>query len=154
VAKLFSIVMPHFAFFGFKDAQQSLIIETMARDMNMDVEIVVCPVVREADGLAMSSRNMRLSREERASAPCLFRALSMAQDAVLHGERDAALLKQKMRGAVEFVPLTRIDYAEISHPRALAPLLRVEGEALASLAVFVGKTRLIDNMILKAPDVP
>jgi pantoate--beta-alanine ligase len=151
VAQLFHIVAPHFAFFGFKDAQQSVIVRAMAEDLHMDVEIVVCPTVREADGLAMSSRNLRLSHEERRSAASLFRALTAVQEAFSRGETSAAALRNLMRETVEAQPQTRVDYAEISDPRTLQPLTRVEGEALASLAVFVGATRLIDNLMLTAP---
>ena len=153
VMKLLHIVAPHFAFFGFKDAQQSVLIETMVRDLNMDVEMVVCPTVREADGLAMGSRNMYLSKEERQSATSLYRALQAAEELFQEGERDASVLRDKMREVMEAASYTRADYAEISHLRTLEALERIDHEALASVAAFVGSTRLIDNLLLKEPEV-
>jgi pantoate--beta-alanine ligase len=153
VMKFLHIVAPHFAFFGFKDAQQSILIETMVRDLNMDVEMVVCPTVREADGLAMGSRNMYLSKEERQSATSLYRALQAAEELFREGEQDTSVLRDKMREVMEAAPHTRVDYAEISHPRTLEALERVDHEALASVAAFVGSTRLVDNLFLKTPEV-
>lgn len=152
VAKLFHIVAPHFAFFGFKDAQQSIIVRAMAEDLDMDIEIVVCPTVREADGLAMSSRNAYLSPEERKRATCLYHALKAAEESAHAGEREADALRRRMRVVMEAAG-AQLEYAEISHPRTLEPLARLGGEngdeALASVAARVGTTRLLDNMLIK-----
>jgi pantoate--beta-alanine ligase len=154
VLKLFEIVQPHFAYFGRKDAQQVRIISEMARDLNLDTEIVVCPVVREADGLALSSRNAYLSAEERKAATVLHRALVAARDELSAGVRDAMQLQTAMRRILEAEPLANVDYAEIVSADTFEPVVRVARPAYALLAVFVGKTRLIDNLLIEptSPD--
>jgi pantoate--beta-alanine ligase len=150
VLKLFEIVRPDLAFFGAKDAQQVLIIRRMARDLDLDVEIVTCPIVREPDGLAMSSRNAYLGPEERRAALALSTGLRWAERAVAAGERDAARLVAGIRAVLEAEPLARIDYVEAVDPETLEPVAEVRGEVLVALAVFIGPTRLIDNARLRA----
>lgn len=149
VAKLFNSVLPDKAFFGFKDAQQALVIRAMVRDLNFPLEVVVCPTVREGDGLALSSRNKRLSSDERKSALSLSQALQWAKSEFEKGERDAEMFRQGTRERIEAMPHTKIDYVEVSDPETLEPLSQIKQTALLSLAVFVGKTRLIDNMLLE-----
>ncbi len=149
VLKLFEIVQPHFAYFGRKDAQQVRIISEMARDLNLDTEIVVCPIVREADGLALSSRNAYLSGEERKAATALHRALVAARNELATGMRDALQLQTVMRGIIEAEPLARVDYAEIVSADTFEPVVRVARPSYAVLAVFIGKTRLIDNFLIE-----
>jgi pantoate--beta-alanine ligase len=149
VLKLFEIVQPHFAYFGRKDAQQVRIISEMARDLNLDAEIVVCPIVREADGLALSSRNAYLSGEERKAATVLHRALVAAGNELAGGERDALQLQTVMRRIIEAEPLAIVDYAEIVSADTFQPVVRVARPCYAVLAVFVGKTRLIDNLLIE-----
>ncbi len=148
VAKLFNAVQPRRAYFGQKDAQQAAVIRRMACDLNFPVEIVVCPTVREADGLARSSRNVYLNPQERAAAVVLFRALSAARQAFETGERDANRLRQIMSAVLAGEPLARPQYVSCAHPDTLVELDCVTGRALLSMAVFVGKTRLIDNMVV------
>ncbi len=148
VAKLFHIVQPDRAYFGQKDAQQVAVIRRMVRDLNFPVEIVVCPTVREPDGLAMSSRNTYLSPEERRAATVLFRALQAAKARYEAGERDAERLREAMREVIGAEPLARLDYVSVADPETMQELSRVEGRALLSLAVYIGKTRLIDNILL------
>ena len=149
VLKLFEIVQPHFAYFGRKDAQQVRIISEMARDLNLDGEIVVCPVVREADGLALSSRNAYLSAEERKAATVLYRALAAARNELATGVRDAIQLQTMMQRIIESEPLAIVDYAEIVSADTFEPVVRVARPSYAVLAVFVGKTRLIDNLLIE-----
>jgi pantoate--beta-alanine ligase len=149
VLKLFEIVLPHFAYFGRKDAQQVRIISEMVRDLNLDAEIVVCPVVREADGLALSSRNAYLSAEERKAATVFHRALVAARDELSHGVRDAMQLQTAMRRILETEPLAQVDYAEIVSADTFEPVVRVARPCYAVLAVFIGKTRLIDNLLIE-----
>lgn len=149
VLKLFEIVRPDLAFFGAKDAQQVLIIRRMARDLDLDVEVVTCPIVREPDGLAMSSRNTYLGPEERKAALALSTGLRWAERAVAAGERDAARLVAGIRAVLEAEPLARIDYVEAVDPETLEPVAEVRGEVLVALAVFMGSTRLIDNVRLR-----
>jgi pantoate--beta-alanine ligase len=149
VCKLFNIFQPDRAYFGQKDAQQAVVIRRMARDLDFDLEIVVCPTVREPDGLARSSRNVYLSPEERRAATVLFRALSAAQAAWQAGERDGERLRQHMRAILASEPLARPDYVSIADPDTLVELDQVGERALASLAVRIGATRLIDNLILE-----
>lgn len=152
VAKLFNIVRPDIAFFGQKDAQQALVIKRMAADLNMDVEIVTVPTVREADGLAMSSRNVYLQPEERRAALVLSRSLRAAEEAVAAGERDPAAIRRMVTGMILGDPLVSIEYVEIySHPD-LEPVEVLSGPALLALAVRIGRTRLIDNTILEVFD--
>lgn len=150
VAKLFHIVQPTRAYFGEKDYQQLRVVERMVRDLNLEVEIVPMPIVREIDGLAMSSRNVYLSPEERRAATVLYRAWKAAQEWVAQGERDALRLREKVVRFIEAEPLARVDYVEIVDPLTLEPLERLEGEARLMLAAFVGSTRLIDNGPLTA----
>jgi len=149
VLKLFEIVQPHFAYFGRKDAQQVRIIGEMVRDLNLDAEIVVCPVIREADGLALSSRNAYLTAEERKAATVLYRALGVARDELSAGVRDALQLQTTMRRILEGEPLARVDYAEIVSADTFEPVVRVAKPSYAVLAVFIGKTRLIDNLLIE-----
>jgi pantoate--beta-alanine ligase len=148
VLKLFNIVRPDCAFFGQKDAQQVVVLRRMAEDLNMDVEIKALPIIREPDGLAMSSRNTYLSAEERRAALVLSRSLEEARRTFEKGERAASLIRQRLLRAIVSEPLARLDYAEVVDPSSLEPVERIEGRALVALAVFIGKTRLIDNTIL------
>lgn len=149
VLKLFEIVQPHFAYFGRKDAQQVRIISEMARDLNLDAEIVVCPVVREADGLALSSRNSYLNPDERKAATVLARALVAAKDEMAAGVRDTLQLQAVMHRVIQAEPLARLDYVEIVSADTFEPVTRVALPCYAVLAVFVGKTRLIDNLFIE-----
>ncbi|OGD20763.1 MAG: pantoate--beta-alanine ligase [Candidatus Aminicenantes bacterium RBG_13_64_14] len=148
VLKLFDIIGPDLAFFGAKDAQQVLIIEKMAADLDLDVEVVTCPLVREPDGLALSSRNAYLSPEERKAALVLSISLRWAERAISAGERDATKVIAGIRAAIEAQPLARIDYVEAVDPVNLEPLAEIRGDVLLVLAVFIGSTRLIDNIRL------
>lgn len=148
VAKLFNIMQPTRAYFGQKDAQQTVVLRQMVRDLNFNVEMVICPTVREADGLAMSSRNAYLTPEQRQAATVLYRALTAVQQAYTQGERDANRLRQIMTSTVAAEPLARLDYASAADPLTLQELDHVESSILFSLAVFFGKTRLIDNMLM------
>jgi len=153
VMKLLQIVQPNFAYFGRKDAQQSRIILQMARDLNLDTEIVVCPIVREPDGLALSSRNTYLNAEERKAATVLHRALEAAQGELVSGVRDALQLQTVLHGVLGAEKLARVDYAEIVDAETFEPVTRICKPCYIVLAVFVGKTRLIDNLFVepKAP---
>ncbi len=149
VAKLFNAVRPQRAYFGQKDAQQAAVIRQMARDLNYPLEIIVCPIVREADGLAMSSRNVYLNSAERKAATVLYQALTAAAGAYKDGERNANILRRILTETIDHEPLARLQYASCADPdnlQELEGLLR--GPALLSLAVYVGKTRLIDNWLL------
>ena len=146
VMKLLQIVQPHRAYFGRKDAQQARIVQQMARDMNLDSEIVVCPIVREPDGLAMSSRNAYLDAKERSAATVLHRALWSARRELAAGERDGLRLQSVMRQVLETEPLARVDYAEVVDAETFEPVARVGRASYALLAVYFGKTRLIDNL--------
>jgi pantoate--beta-alanine ligase len=148
VLKLLEIVQPQFAYFGRKDAQQVKIISQMVRDLNLDTEIVVCPVVREADGLALSSRNAYLDADERRAATVLHRALTAARDELAAGTRDALSLQSAMRKVLASEPLAAVDYAEVVDAEAFEPVTRVSRPCYALLAVFLGKTRLIDNLFI------
>ncbi|MFZ5909221.1 MAG: pantoate--beta-alanine ligase [Chloroflexota bacterium] len=149
VAKLFNGVQPARAYFGQKDAQQAAVIRRMALDLNFPIEIIVCPTVREADGLAMSSRNAYLSPEERQAATVLFRALGAAQAAYENGERRAETLRQVVQDVLAGEPRAQVQYVSCADYDTLQELETVSGKALLSLAVFVGKTRLIDNFVLE-----
>ncbi len=149
VAKLFNGVQPQKAYFGQKDAQQAAVIRQMTRDLNFPIEIVVCPTVREADGLAMSSRNTYLNPEERRAATILYQALTAAQRAYHNGERNAESLRRIMRETLATEPLATVQYVSCADYDTLAELEQVKGKALLSLAVFIGKTRLIDNVVLE-----
>ncbi len=147
-SKLFNIVAPQKAYFGQKDAQQALVIRKMVADLNMNLEVVVLPTVREADGLAMSSRNSYLSAEERKAATVLYRALQRAQELFRQGETDALTIRGNMRCLIAAEPLAEIDYISIADAATLEELSRASSPALVSLAVKVGQTRLIDNIVL------
>lgn len=148
VAKLFNIVQPDRVYFGQKDAQQAVVLQQMVRDLNFGLELIVCPIVREPDGLAMSSRNKYLSSPERKAALVLSQALQLAQTAFVQGERDAGKMRQIMTGHINAEPLARLDYVSAADPETLAELEQIESKALLSMAVFIGKTRLIDNLII------
>jgi pantoate--beta-alanine ligase len=147
VAKLFHIADPDLAFFGQKDAAQVAIIRRMVRDLKMRVEIVACPIVREPDGLAMSSRNIYLNPEQRQNALALYRSLLAARKAFDEGERSAARLVEA--GKSTFGPGVRLDYFEIVDPAQLTPLDQIDQPALVAVAAFMGDTRLIDNIVLE-----
>ena len=149
VLKLFQIVVPQIAVFGLKDFQQCAVIRRMVRDLNLPVRIVPVPTVREADGLALSSRNRYLSPEERAQAPILRRALLSTRAAVQVGEKNAGKLHRKLVAQIATAPLARLDYAEIVDADSLRPVAKVGRNTLVALAVFFGRTRLIDNLWLK-----
>jgi pantoate--beta-alanine ligase len=150
VAKLFNIVEPDAAFFGQKDAAQHAIIRKMVRDLNVPVAIEVCPIVREADGLALSSRNAYLNAGERQSALTLYRSLNRAEELFQTGERDSAKLAAAARQEFASESNVRLDYFEIVHPDTLEPVPDISAPSLAAVAAFVGKTRLIDNLVLGA----
>ncbi len=147
--KLFNIVKPHLAVFGLKDYQQFLVIRRLVEDLNLGIEIVGHPIVREEDGLAMSSRNTYLSPEERKSATCLYKALCLAQEKVKEGAREAPPLKKEIEAFILSYPYTRIDYVEFCHPETLEPVKEISSPTLLALAVFVGRARLIDNALIK-----
>ncbi len=149
VAKLFNIVQPTRAYFGQKDAQQAIVIKRMVADLNMDLEIVVVPTVRESDGLAMSSRNTYLIPEEHRAATILFKALTLAKELWQRGEKDADKIRRQMASLIRKEPLARIDYVSIADAATLEELEAVDRPALASLAVRIGKARLIDNTLLE-----
>jgi pantoate--beta-alanine ligase len=149
VAKLFNGVRPDRAYFGQKDAQQAAVIRQMVKDLNYPIEIVVCPIVREPDGLAMSSRNVYLNPEERRAATILYRALIKAKAAYEAGERDAEELRRKISETVRAEPLARMQYVSCANYETLEELEKVKEKALLSMAVFFGKTRLIDNCVLE-----
>ncbi len=149
VLKLLEIVQPAFAYFGRKDAQQARIVRQMARDLNLDAEIVVCPIVREADGLALSSRNAYLGEAERRAATVLSRSLGAARQMIERGERKTAPLVERISAELAVEPLAAVDYAEIVDAETFEPVERLGRPALAVLAVFIGATRLIDNMLIE-----
>jgi len=148
VAKLFNIVLPHVAVFGQKDAQQARVIERMVRDLNFPVEIVVAPIVREADGLAMSSRNRYLSRREREAALLLHAGLTRAEGRFSNGETDASVLRKAVVDALSSSGLVKVDYVEVLDYETLDPVEEVCSRSLIAVAAFVGDTRLIDNAVL------
>ena len=146
VAKLFNITEPHKAYFGQKDAQQVVVIKKLAKDLSFPLEVVVCPTIREADGLAMSSRNVYLNPEERKSALALWSSLHLAQTLYGEGERDAERIRSEMHTLIGSYPLANIDYISIANHETLEELEHINGPALISLAVQIGATRLIDNI--------
>jgi pantoate--beta-alanine ligase len=148
VAKLFNAVQPEKAYFGQKDAQQVAVIRQMVRDLNFPLEVVVCPTMREADGLAMSSRNKYLEGDDRKAALVLSRALKSAKEAYDGGERDAEKLRGKMKEVIEAEPRAQMQYVSCADYDTLEELDVVKGKTLLSMAVFIGKTRLIDNFVL------
>jgi pantoate--beta-alanine ligase len=149
VAKLFNAVQPQKAYFGQKDAQQAAVIRRMTLDLNFPIEIVVCPTVREADGLAMSSRNKYLEGEDRRAALVLFRALSAAKEMYEAGERNAEKLRRKMKEVIAAEPRARMQYVSCADYDSLEELEAVTGKTLLSMAVLIGETRLIDNFVLE-----
>lgn len=149
VAKLFDIVRPDIAYFGQKDAQQAIVIKKMAKDLNMGVEMKMMPIIREPDGLAMSSRNVYLSGPERKDAAALYGSLKKAESLVKSGERDAKKIARAIEESLKKVPTAKIDYISITDTIMLKEVNRIAGETLMALAVFIGKTRLIDNIIVK-----
>ncbi len=150
VAKLFNIVKPHLAFFGWKDAQQLLVVKRMVKDLNFDIEIIGVETVREKDGLALSSRNLYLNEEERKEAPCLYKALLYGKELIEKGERDAKKIKKEIEKFInKNAKRAKIQYVEIASMEDLKPLKKIKGNVIIALAVFFGKARLIDNIRLK-----
>lgn len=149
VMKLLQIVQPHRAYFGRKDAQQARLITQMARDLNLDTEIVVCPIVREPDGLALSSRNVYLNPDERKAATVLYRTLEAVKGELARGVRDALQLKDMLQRTLGKERLAALDYAEIADAESFEPVVRVSKVCYVLLAVFIGKTRLIDNLYVE-----
>ena len=147
VSKLFHIVQPDRAYFGQKDAQQLAVIRRMVRDLNFDLEIVGCPIIREEDGLAKSSRNTYLSQEERAAAVILHKGLLRGEEMIRNGERDASAVIREITGIIESEPLAKVDYVEVVDFDRIEKIDTIEGNVLAAVAVYIGKTRLIDNFI-------
>ncbi len=152
VLKLLEIVQPQKAFFGRKDAQQARLVRQMARDLHLDAEIAVCPIVREPDGLALSSRNAYLHPEERRAATVLYRSLDGARAAIARGERDALRIVAAMREMLRAEPLAEPDYVELVDAETLEPVTRLRGVCLALLAVRIGAVRLIDNLLIEERD--
>lgn len=148
VTKLFNIVRPDIAYFGQKDTQQAIVIKRMVRDLNMDIRIKVMPIVREKDGLAMSSRNVYLSSDERKRAAMIYRSLQEARDLIKLSKKDARDIKLKMRKILSSVA-TKIDYVSIVDPETLRDVNTIKGRVLIALAVWIGKTRLIDNIVVR-----
>ena len=149
VSKLFNIVKPNRAYFGQKDAQQLAIIRRMVRDLNMDIEIVGCPIVREEDGLAKSSRNTYLNEEERKAALILSKAVFLGKKMVEDGETSAAAVKEAMIKKIESEPMAKIDYVEAVDGLSMQPVEEIKAPVLVAMAVYIGKTRLIDNFIVE-----
>lgn len=147
-AKLFNIIQPTRAYFGQKDAQQAIVIKKMVADLNMNLEIVVVPTVRESNGLAMSSRNTYLNPEERQAATVLFKALSLARELWQGGEKDADKIRHQMTSLIQKEPLAKIDYVSIADANTMEELKKIDRPAIVFLAIRIGKTRLIDNVIL------
>ncbi len=148
VLKLFNIVKPTKAYFGQKDAQQFRVLQSMVKDLNLDVEMIELPIVRESDGLAMSSRNIYLTSEERKEAVCLYKALQLASELIKKGERNPRNVIAKMEELIARYPHARIDYIEIVDEQELQPIEKLQGRFIVALAVYIGKARLIDNVIL------
>lgn len=148
VSKFFNAVRPDIAYFGQKDAQQAAVIQRMVCDLNFPIEIIICPIIREPDGVAMSSRNTYLDQEERLAARCLSRGLFLARDAYLSGERSAEVIKKIVSDEVELEGLAQLQYVSCADPNTLEELENEIQDCLISMAVFVGGTRLIDNIVL------
>ncbi len=148
VAKLFNIVQPTRAYFGQKDAQQTIVIKKMVAYLNMNLKIITVPTVREGDGLAISSRNAYLNPEERQAATVLYRSLCLSQRLWAEGEKEAGEIREQMTALIQSEPLASIDYVSITEPETLEEMVVVKAPTLASLAVRIGKTRLIDNVVL------
>ncbi|WP_138267956.1 pantoate--beta-alanine ligase [Anaerofustis stercorihominis] len=149
VSKLFNIVTPNKAYFGMKDAQQLLIIKRMVKDLSFGIEIVGCPIVREEDGLAKSSRNTYLSEEERKAALILYKTINLGKKLLEEGERDSAVLLSKMKENINKEPLAKIDYVEAVDIEKVEKVDKIEGTVLVAMAVYIGKTRLIDNFVFE-----
>ena len=149
VSKLFNIVTPDRAYFGQKDAQQLAVIKRMVRDLNFDIEIVGCPIIREADGLAKSSRNTYLSAEERKAAIILHKALEEGKALVLGGEKNTAAVIEKITNVIQSEPLAKVDYVQVVSFPDVTVIDTIEGDILVAVAVYIGKTRLIDNFIIE-----
>ena len=147
VTKLFNIVKPDRAYFGQKDAQQLAVVKRMVRDLNMDIEIIGCPIIREEDGLAKSSRNTYLSPEERKAAVILSKSLRLGKEAIEAGERDSKKIIEIITNNINTEKLAKIDYVEIVDPLSIENIDKIENSALVAMAVYIGKTRLIDNFI-------
>ena len=152
VSKLFHIVAPDRAYFGQKDAQQLAVIRRMVRDLNFDIEIVACPIVREADGLAKSSRNTYLNPQERIAARVLSQSLKLGLEQIEKGERDCKKIIQTITEHLQTEPLAKVDYVEIVDNENIQRVDRIQKEVLVAIAVYIGKTRLIDNFIYKCED--
>jgi len=149
VAKLFNVFQPHRTYFGQKDAQQAVVIKRMVTDLNFSIEVIVCPTVREADGLAMSSRNSKLAPAARSKATCLYHALLTAKELFEGGEDDAERLRAAMAGVINATESARLEYVSVAQPDTLQEQTVVHGKALLSLAVFFDTVRLIDNMVVE-----
>ena len=149
VSKLFNIVLPDRAYFGQKDAQQLAVIRRMARDLSFGIEIVGCPIIREEDGLAKSSRNTYLSSDERSAATVISKALFMGKELIENGETDAEAVLKAITEKIESEPLARIDYVKAVDADSIEPVQAVSGRVLFAAAVYIGKTRLIDNFIVE-----
>ncbi|OCG24155.1 pantoate--beta-alanine ligase [Gilliamella sp. HK2] len=147
VTKLFNITQPDRAYFGQKDAQQLVVIKRMVSDLNFDIDIIGCPIVREADGLAKSSRNSYLSENERKAAVCLYQAIECAKKMIKQGEKSVTIIKKAMDDVISNQPLAKIDYIEFVDLASLASINMLAKDSLCALAVYIGKTRLIDNFI-------
>ena len=145
VSKLFHIILPDRAYFGKKDAQQLIIIQKMVQDLNIPVQIVPCTIVRETDGVAMSSRNSTLSAQERIAARVLSQSLELAKNRIVQGETNASVIRSQIQEKIQLEPLASIDYIEIVNAQTLTPLEHIKGDVLIALAVYIGNTRLIDN---------
>lgn len=152
VSKLFHIVTPDRAYFGQKDAQQLAVIKRMVRDLNFDIEIVGCPIIREEDGLAKSSRNTYLNEEERKAAVILNQSLKIGKEMVEKGEKDAAKVKEAIVKNLTTEPLAKIDYVEVVDFDTIEPITTIKGSVLTAIAVYIGKTRLIDNFIVNTEE--
>ncbi|GAB6139008.1 pantoate--beta-alanine ligase [Halanaerobaculum tunisiense] len=149
VSKLFNIINPDRAYFGQKDAQQALVIKRMVKDLNFGLEIVTVPIVREEDGLAVSSRNKYLNQAERTAATVLYNSLELARQLIEQGEGNAEVVKNKMIELIEDEPLAKIDYVELVDQDTLESITEINGQILIALAVYIGGTRLIDNIMLE-----
>lgn len=149
VAKLFNIVKPHLAIFGEKDYQQLRVIQQMVKDLNFNIQIINGPIVREPDGLALSSRNEYLNKEERENARVLYKSLQLAKRLYANGERDCLKLKRKIKKFISTVQDAKIEYVEIVDPNTLQSIKTIQDKVLVALAVYIGKTRLIDNIKLR-----
>ncbi|MFQ5455008.1 MAG: pantoate--beta-alanine ligase [Nitrospirota bacterium] len=148
VVKLFNIIKPHKVLLGQKDFQQALVIRELVKDLNMDIDVIVMPTIRERDGLAMSSRNSYLNKRERESATLLYRSLKLAERMIKDGEKSPERILSEMKNIIQREDIADIDYISICDPETLQEIDRIEGKILIALAVFIGKTRLIDNIMV------